>query len=75
LNAGTIGFDRDIFGGNPTLKDLKKYSIKVIDEEQKFLNNEVNALCELMDDYKITEDRDLPEEFWEACKTQGFFCK
>ena len=38
-----------------------------------FLDNEVNELCEVLNDYQITEDRDFPEEFWNRCKQQGFF--
>lgn len=34
LNAGTVGFDRNIFSGNPSLDDLKGYSIKASPEEQ-----------------------------------------
>lgn len=37
------------------------------------MENEVRELCEAVDDYKITEDRDMPEELWEKCKKQGFF--
>ena len=73
LNAGTVGFDRNIFSGNPTLKDLKAYAVKASPEEQAFLDKEVSELCELLDDHKVTEDRDFPEEFWRRCKTQGFF--
>eukprot|EP01035_Chromulina_nebulosa_P026393 gene26393-34540_t len=73
LNAGTVGFDRVIFSGNPTLKDLKNYAIKASPEEQAFLDKEVNELCEILDDYKVTADRDMPEEFWNRCKKQGFF--
>jgi acyl-CoA dehydrogenase len=56
------------------MADLKKYTIKMIPEEQDFLNKEVNELCELLDDYQITEDRELPEAFWDTCKSKGFFC-
>lgn len=73
LNAGTVGFDRNIFTGNPQLADLKKYRLTLTDEEKSFLNNEVRQLCEMIDDYKITEDRDMPEEVWEFCKKHGFF--
>lgn len=73
LNAGTVGFDRNIFSGDPSLADLKKYSVKLSAEEQAFLDKEVQELCELLDDHKITEDRDFPEEFWNRCKKQGFF--
>jgi hypothetical protein len=34
LNAGTVGFDRNIFQGNPSLADLKKYSATTSIEEQ-----------------------------------------
>jgi acyl-CoA dehydrogenase len=75
LNAGTVGFDRNIFHGNATLADLSKYQLwkGTSAEEQHFLDNEVEQLCEILDDYKITEDRDMQEEFWNRCKTQGFF--
>lgn len=73
LNAGTVGFDKNIFSGNPTLADLKKYSVALRDDEKKFLDKEVNELCESLDDYKITEDRDFSEDFWNRCKQQGFF--
>lgn len=68
-----MGFDRNIFSGNPKLSDLDKYQPKLSAEEEQFLNNEVNSLCEVLDDYRITEERDLPEEFWKRCKEQGFF--
>ena len=75
LNAGTVGFDRNIFNGNASLADLSKYQLwkGTSNEEQHFLDNEVQQLCEILDDYKITEDRDMPEEFWSRCKSQGFF--
>lgn len=45
LEAGTIGFDRDIFDGTASLQSLKdKYPIaKLSDREQSFLDNEVRA--------------------------------
>lgn len=43
LEAGTIGFDRDIFDGTASLQSLKdKYPMaKLTDREQSFLDNEV----------------------------------
>ena len=32
-----VGFDRVIFSGNPTLKDLKNYAVKASPEEQGIL--------------------------------------
>jgi len=73
LNAGTVGFDRNIYSGNPTLDDLKNYSVKLSPEEQAFVDKEVKELCEILNDYQITNDRDFSEEFWNRCKKQGFF--
>lgn len=74
LNAGTVGFDRDIFSGNATLQDLDKYKLpKFSADEQSFMDNEVEQLCKMLDDHQITEDRDMPIEFWDHCKKKGFF--
>ncbi len=35
LNAGTVGFDRNIFSGNPSVNDLKGYAPKLTEEEQR----------------------------------------
>lgn len=45
LEAGTIGFDRDIFDGTASLKGLKdKYPLpKLTDREQAFIDNEVRS--------------------------------
>ena len=41
-------------------------------EEQSFIDNETEVLCEMLDDYKIEQDGDLPEEVWDYIKDQGF---
>ena len=65
LNAGTVGFDGDIFTGNPSLKNLvNKYSIKLSTDENNFMNNQVNKLCTLLNDYDIARSRDLSPEVW-----------
>ena len=38
-----------------------------------FLDTEVHALCETLNDYDIMENRDLPMEFWTRCREGGFF--
>jgi len=74
LNAGTVGFDRDIFSGSATLKDLENYKPPQFSaDEQSFMDKEVEELCAILDDYDITNKRDMPYEFWEKCKQQGFF--
>ena len=50
LNSGSVSIDGDIFKGNLELnKIVDKYNISLKDEEVKFLNNETNTLCEMID--------------------------
>ena len=37
IHLFAVGFDRVIFSGNPTLKDLKNYAVKASPEEQGIL--------------------------------------
>ncbi|KAJ0400481.1 hypothetical protein ATCC90586_003953 [Pythium insidiosum] len=72
LDSGTVGFDRDIFSGSPELKTLDKYSAKLSPEEQSFMDNEVQQLCEMVDDYSVVQQQDLPLEAWNFIKEKGF---
>ncbi len=71
LQAGTVGFDGEIFNGNPSLKGLvSKYDIKLTADEQSFMDNQVEKLCAMLDDYQVTRDRDMPEHVWEFLKQE-----
>ncbi|RHY36752.1 hypothetical protein DYB38_004131 [Aphanomyces astaci] len=72
LDSGTVGFDRDIFSGSPKLSALDKYSAKLTPEEQSFMDNEVNELCEMLNDYDIFHKQDLPLAAWKFIKEKGF---
>ena len=75
IDAGTVWWDGELFGGNPNWDKLlafPKYSLKP--EEQVFLDNEVEQLCAMLDDWDITHNRaDLPPEVWQFIKDKGFF--
>jgi len=74
LGAGTVGFDRDIFGGSPSLKHLvDTYQPKLSAEEQSFLDNEVDQLCVLLDDHQVTTTKDMTAEAWDFMRNKGFF--
>lgn len=72
LESGTVGFDRDIFSGKPKLATLDKYSAELSAEDQQFLDKEVQQLCEMLDDYQIGVDQDLPPAAWKFIKEKGF---
>ncbi|CAB9513176.1 Acyl-coenzyme A dehydrogenase [Seminavis robusta] len=74
LGCGTIGFDRDIFTGNPSLKKLvDTYQPKLTPEEEDFINKETNALCDLINDHEVTSKRDFTKEAWDFMRDQKFF--
>lgn len=33
---------------------------------------QVETLCEMLDDYQISKDRDLPKEAWDYMREKGF---
>lgn len=71
LQAGTVGFDGELFNGNPSLANLvKKYDVALRPEESAFMNDQVEKLCALLDDYEVTRDRDMPENVWDYLKRE-----
>ena len=74
LGCGTVGFDRDIFGGSPSLKHLvDTYQPKLSAEEQSFLDNETETLCKLLDDHQVTANKDFTAEAWDYMRDKRFF--
>ena len=54
------------------LSTLDQYSATLPPHEQAFMDNEVQELCEMMDDYTIVQDQDLPKPVWDFIKEKGF---
>jgi acyl-CoA dehydrogenase len=74
LGCGTIGFDREIFSGNPSLKHLiATYDPKLTPDEQSYMDNEVNALCGLINDHDVVNNKDFTKESWDYMRDNGFF--
>eukprot|EP00123_Amoebidium_parasiticum_P016072 comp23275_c0_seq1/m.38100 comp23275_c0_seq1/g.38100 ORF comp23275_c0_seq1/g.38100 comp23275_c0_seq1/m.38100 type:complete len:747 (-) comp23275_c0_seq1:220-2460(-) len=72
LDAGTVGFDRELFGGSPRLGSLMKYDAVLSEKEKSFLANEVEVLCNMLDDYQIQKDMDMPPHVWKYIKENRF---
>eukprot|EP01036_Dinobryon_divergens_P045704 gene45704-61099_t len=63
LEAGTVGFEGRLFAGRPDFDVLAAMGPNQLTErEQAFLDNEVRALCHMLDDHAIDQARDLPPE-------------
>jgi len=74
LDAGTIGFDAEIFSGRPDWNKLHDVpAIELTDEERAFLNGPTDELCRMIDDWEIRfNEREIPEPIWDFVKSHGF---
>lgn len=74
LRAGTVWIDGDLFSGRPDFKKIFAETYPSLrEEEQQFLDNEVNEVCAMTDDDRVFKERDLSPETWEYLKTNRFF--
>ena len=66
LQAGTVWWDKDLFSGNPDWNKLLSFPANHLTvEERDFLNGQVEEVCNMIDDWKVTnEDHDLPDDVW-----------
>ncbi len=61
LDSGTVSFDRDLFSGDPSLKNIvEKFNVSLTAAEQSFIQNETEVLCEMLYNYQIDKDQNLP---------------
>ena len=74
LEAGTVGWDGELFGGRPAwdrLLAMPKTALTA--EEQHFLDHEVETLCAMVSDWETTNVyKDLPPHVWQYIKEHGF---
>ena len=75
LDAGSVWWDGELFSGKPRWKKIRNLELpKLSEEELAFIDGPVNELCEMLDDWHITNERyDLPPEVWQYIKEKKFF--
>jgi acyl-CoA dehydrogenase len=74
LEAGTVGFDGQLFSGRPDWQALLAFRPQPLsDREQAFLDGPVEQLCAMCDEWEITQLGDLPPETWAFLKQHRFF--
>ncbi|MBS0515948.1 MAG: acyl-CoA dehydrogenase [Proteobacteria bacterium] len=75
LEAGTVGFEGELFSGKPDWsKLLGQPKPELSLEEQAFLDGPVEEVCRMTDDWQITHElADLPPEIWDFLKKKKFF--
>ena len=74
LEAGTVGFEGQLFAGRPDFDVLRGIGPnQLTEEEQDFLDDEVVELTAMLDDFAIDQARDLPPEVWQYLRQKKFF--
>jgi acyl-CoA dehydrogenase len=77
LDAGTVGWEGELFAGRPSWKILKKQPyLGLTVEEQAFLDGPVEEICHQLNSWEITHiDADLNPETWAFLKENRFFVR
>ncbi|MDQ3617576.1 MAG: acyl-CoA dehydrogenase [Pseudomonadota bacterium] len=75
LEAGTVGFEGELFSGKPDWQVLLDQPAPVLTaEEQAFLDGPVEELCRMTNDWDINHvHADLQPELWDYIKRNRFF--
>jgi acyl-CoA dehydrogenase len=74
LEAGTVWWDKQLFSGAPDWRVLFDFRPQPLSErEQAFIDGPVEQLCQMLDEWDITQAGDLPEEAWKFLKQERFF--
>jgi acyl-CoA dehydrogenase len=74
LEAGTVGFDAELFSGTPDWDKLRSIApIVLTPQEQAFLDGPTEELCGLISDWQVRHaQREIPEKVWDFVKSRGF---
>ncbi|ATO18186.1 acyl-CoA dehydrogenase [Acinetobacter sp. LoGeW2-3] len=73
LESGTSWWEKELFMGAPDWKIFNNYPYpKLSNEEQSFIDNEVETLCSMLDEWEIHQQKELPAHIWQFIKDNGF---
>jgi acyl-CoA dehydrogenase len=74
LDAGTVGFDAELFSGEPDWNKLRSIpAVTLSAEERAFLDGPTEELCRRIDDWKLRfEEKEVPKDVWDFVKKHGF---
>ncbi|MCJ8277312.1 MAG: acyl-CoA dehydrogenase, partial [Bdellovibrionales bacterium] len=74
LEAGVVWIESDLFSGKPNLKKiLKEPYPELTEKEKKVVDEKVDKLCSLVDDWKLWETREFTPEALDYIKKEKFF--
>jgi acyl-CoA dehydrogenase len=74
LEAGTVGFDAELFSGTPDWNKLQSIPpIELSAEERDFIDGPTEDLCRMISDWQVRHTlREIPDEIWDFVKKHGF---
>jgi acyl-CoA dehydrogenase len=74
IEAGTVGWDGELFSGRPDWKKLLALPRPVLStEEQSFIDHECEEVCGMVTDWETMHIyKDLPPPVWQYIKDKGF---
>ena len=74
LDAGTVGFDAELFSGRPDWNKLRAVpGIVLSPEERAFLDGPTEELCRMIDGWRIRHgEMEIPADVWDFVKRHGF---
>ncbi len=72
LNSGDTWLEEEIFTGSLNWDRLAAVETVLTHEEQDFLANETQELCDMLDEWSIEQHHDLPEAVWTFIRDKGF---
>ncbi|MBS3803751.1 MAG: acyl-CoA dehydrogenase [Oleiphilaceae bacterium] len=75
LDAGTVGWDGELFTGQPDWHSLlASRNAGLSHEEQAFVDNQCTRAIAMCNPWDVAVERaDLPPELWDFLKKEGFF--
>lgn len=74
LQAGTVGWDAELFSGTPDWAKLRRLApITLTAEERAFLDGPTEELCKRLNDWRIRHElHDIPDDVWRFVCDNGF---
>ncbi|MFV0296123.1 MAG: acyl-CoA dehydrogenase, partial [Hyphomicrobiaceae bacterium] len=73
LEAGTVGFDAELFSGRPNWQRLRDVApITLTPEERAFLDGPTTELCRMINDWQVRHtDREVSDDICDFVKANG----
>lgn len=73
LNSGDVWIEQELFSGKPDFNKIltQKYP-DLTAEEKAFLDGPVEKACQMVNDWDVWQQKDLPPELWAFIKKEKF---